>query len=62
VSDDETLCRLDPGPFAGLLPDLGVFCSRGCLERPCVHTWPLLAAINGWEPLDTLVRPRCPAG
>ena len=38
MTDDETLARLDPGPFAGGYPDLGVFCARGCPERPCVQT------------------------
>ncbi len=47
-TDDEILAPLDPGPFAGGYPDLGVFCARGCLERPCVHTWSLLAGVNGW--------------
>lgn len=57
MSDDEILCRLDPGPFAGGRPDLGVFCDRGCPERPCVHTWELLAAINGWGDLRAPLPP-----
>jgi hypothetical protein len=48
VTDDELLARLDPGPFYGDRPDLDVICSRGCLERPCSHTYPVLAALTGW--------------
>jgi len=51
VSDDEILCLLDPGRFSGGRPDLGVWCHLSCLERPCLHTYELLAALNGWEPL-----------
>jgi hypothetical protein len=56
------LARLDPGPFAGARPDLGVLCHFGCLELPCAHTWPLLATINGWgelrAPLSRVPAPR----
>ena len=57
MTDDEILCRLDPGPFAGGFPGLAVFCHLGCCERPCLHTYELLAALNGWGDLRAPLAP-----